>query len=179
MQTFVLLCEKVCRHTSTCCSNPACAAWSNLAMRGLVSGDSTSPEVMNVHPQNVGPMSGGCKPAESAQHRGPHSGHPQPCNTCMLQDELKCTYFLWQLFHIDQDIAKGQKSLEKEEKEQAAAARSGMVVEKQIEDKKKEHAGCNLQRVKLERQLKRKRTDADQKVKLQRANMWAWGLPFS
>ena len=85
----------------------------------------------------------------------------------MLQDELKCTYFLWQLFHIDQDIAKGQKSLEKEEKEQAAAARSAMVVEKQIDDKKKEHAGCNLQRVKLERQLKRKRTDADQKVKLQ------------
>lgn len=84
----------------------------------------------------------------------------------MFQDELKCTYFLWQLFHIDQDLAKGQKSLAKEEKEQEAAARTAIVVEKQIEAKRKEQAGFHLERVKLERQLKRKRTDVDQKVQL-------------
>ena len=81
-----------------------------------------------------------------------------------MQDELKCTYFLWQLFHIDQDLAKGQKSLAKEEKEQEAAARTAILVEKQVEAKRKEQAGFHLERVKLERQLKRKRTDADQKV---------------
>lgn len=83
----------------------------------------------------------------------------------MLQDELKCTYFLWQLFHIDQDLSKGQKHLAKDEKEQEAAARAGIIVEKEIDSKKKQVAGFHLERLKIERQLKRKRTDADSKVR--------------
>lgn len=95
-----------------------------------------------------------------------HGIHTSRLANCVFQDELKCTYFLWQLFHIDQDLAKGLRSLAKEEKEQEAAAHTAIVVEKQIESKRKEQAGFHLERVKLERQLKRKRTDVDQKVQL-------------
>ena len=52
----------------------------------------------------------------------------------------------------------------KERKALEAAARTGMVAEKEIEAKKKVQAGFHRERMKLERQLKRRRTDSDQKV---------------
>ena len=52
----------------------------------------------------------------------------------------------------------------KEFKALEAAARSAIVAEKEIDAKKKEQAGYHLERIKLERQLKRRRTESDQKV---------------
>lgn len=81
-----------------------------------------------------------------------------------VQEELKCTYFLWQLFHIDQDLKKAQQRMAKEQKALEAAARTGMVADKEIEAKRKVQAGFHLERLQLERQLKRRRTESDQKV---------------
>ncbi|DBA97424.1 TPA: hypothetical protein ACH3X1_015143 [Trebouxia sp. C0004] len=78
-------------------------------------------------------------------------------------EELKSTYFLWQLFHIDQDLAKAQQRMAKEQKALEAAARTGMVADKEIAAKRKVQAGCNLERINLERQLKRRRTDSEAK----------------
>ena len=78
---------------------------------------------------------------------------------------------MWQLFHIDQDIATGQKALDKEQTEQQSAARTGLVVDKQIDAKKKAQAGYHLERLKLDRQLKRKRTEADEKVGFQNCQL--------
>ncbi|DBA77355.1 TPA: hypothetical protein ACH3X2_000872 [Trebouxia sp. C0005] len=78
-------------------------------------------------------------------------------------EELKSTYFLWQLFHIDQDLAKAQQRMAKEQKALEAAARTGMVADKEIAAKRKVQAGCTLERINLERQLKRRRTDSEAK----------------
>ena len=83
---------------------------------------------------------------------------------CMLQEELRCTHFLWQLFHIDHDLSRARQRMAKESKAMEAAARSGILAEKEIEAKKKEQAGFHLERIKLERHLKRRRTESDQKV---------------
>ena len=81
-----------------------------------------------------------------------------------LQEDLKSTYFLWQLFHIDQDLSKARKRMGKEDEALQAAARSAILAEKEIAAKKKEQAGYHLERIKLDRQLKRRRTETDQKV---------------
>ena len=80
------------------------------------------------------------------------------------QEELRCTYYLWQLFHIDHDLTKARQQMAKESKAMEAAARSGILAEKEIDAKKKEQASFHLERIKLERHLKRRRTESDQKV---------------
>ena len=54
-------------------------------------------------------------------------------------------------------MAKEQKALE-------AAARTGMVADKEIAAKRKVQAGYHMERINLERQLKRRRTDSEAKV---------------
>ena len=56
-------------------------------------------------------------------------------------------------------MAKEQKALE-------AAARTGMVADKEIAAKRKVQAGYHMERINLERQLKRRRTDSEAKVQL-------------
>ncbi len=82
----------------------------------------------------------------------------------LTQEELKSTYVLWQLFHIDQDLAKAQQGMAKEQKALEAAARTGMVADKEIAAKRKVQAGYHMERINLERQLKRRRTDSEAKV---------------
>jgi len=70
-------------------------------------------------------------------------------------------------------MAQEQKALE-------AAARTGMVADKEIAAKRKVQAGCNLERINLERQLKRRRTDSEAKVPYNlyidlRATAGIWG----
>ena len=89
---------------------------------------------------------------------------PEALLSACSQEELRCTYFLWQLFHIDYDLTKARQRMAKESKAMEAAARSGILAEKEIEAKKKEQAGFHLERIKLERHLKRRRTESDQKV---------------
>lgn len=81
-----------------------------------------------------------------------------------FQEQLKSTYFLWQLFHIDHDLTKARQRMAKESKALETAARSAILAEKEIDAKKKEQAGYHLERIKLERHLKRRRTESDQKV---------------
>lgn len=57
----------------------------------------------------------------------------------------------------------------KESKAMEAAARSGILAEKEIDAKKKEQASFHLERIKLERHLKRRRTESDEKV----TDFWA------
>ncbi|KAL3149139.1 hypothetical protein ABBQ32_001975 [Trebouxia sp. C0010 RCD-2024] len=78
-------------------------------------------------------------------------------------EQLKSTYFLWQLFHIDHDLTKARQRMAKESKALETAARSAILAEKEIDAKKKEQAGYHLERIKLERHLKRRRTESDQK----------------
>ncbi len=93
-----------------------------------------------------------------------------------MQEELKCTHFLWQLFHIDQDLTKARQRMSKEQKALEAAARTGMVADKEIEAKRKTQAGFHLERMKLERQLKRRRSESDQKVRhMTHATCWEVG----
>ena len=96
------------------------------------------------------------------------------------QEELKSTYFLWQLFHIDQDLAKAQQGMAKEQKALEAAARTGMVADKEIAAKRKVQAGYHMERINLDRQLKRRRTDSEAKVPYNlyidlRASAGIWG----
>ena len=81
-----------------------------------------------------------------------------------FQEGLRCTHFLWQLFHIDHDLTKARQHMAKESKAMEAAARSGILAEKEMVAKKKEQASFHLERIKLERHLKRRRTESDQKV---------------
>ena len=95
-----------------------------------------------------------------------------------FQEGLRCTHFLWQLFHIDHDLTKARQHMAKESKAMEAAARSGILAEKEMAAKKKEQASFHLERIKLERHLKRRRTESDQKV----TNYWALSAsnwPFS
>ena len=88
-----------------------------------------------------------------------------------FQEELRCMHFLWQLFHIDHDLTKARQRMAKESKAMEAAARSGILAEKEIDAKKKGQASFHLERIKLERHLKRRRTESDQKV----TACWALG----
>lgn len=90
---------------------------------------------------------------------------PESLPLACIQEDLKCTHFLWQLFHIDQDLSKARQRMSKEDKALQAAARSAILADKEFEAKKKEHAGIHLERIKLDRQLKRRRQDTDQKVR--------------
>lgn len=89
---------------------------------------------------------------------------PEVCLLACVQEELKSTYFLWQLFHIDHDLTKARQRMAKESKALETAARSAILAEKEIGAKKKAQAGYHLERIKLERHLKRRRTESDQKV---------------
>lgn len=89
---------------------------------------------------------------------------PEAVICACLQEELRSTYFLWQLFHIDHDLTKARQRMAKESKALEAAARSAILADKEIDAKKKEQAGFHLERIKLERHLKRRRSESDQKV---------------
>ena len=91
---------------------------------------------------------------------------PEPVLLVCIQEDLKCKHFLWQLFHIDQDLSKARQRMSKEDKALQAAARSAILADKEFEAKKKEHAGIHLDRIKLDRHLKRRRADTDQKVNI-------------
>ena len=61
--------------------------------------------------------------------------------------------------------------MSKEQKALEAAARTGILADKEIDAKRKVQAGIHLDRMKLDRQLKRKRTETDQKVGLTQYNL--------
>jgi hypothetical protein len=49
------------------------------------------------------------------------------CNVEPPQDQTKTSYYLWQIYHIEQDIAKAQKEIRKHKAELAEAEREHQV----------------------------------------------------
>ena len=83
-----------------------------------------------------------------------------------MQDSLKAEHFLWQLFHIERDIQEALEEAQEQKQELNESAKALYAQEQQIEAKKKIVAGFQKERLLLERRLKKRKADADKKVRL-------------
>ncbi|GAB4822702.1 hypothetical protein N2152v2_009748 [Parachlorella kessleri] len=83
-----------------------------------------------------------------------------------LQQELedtKTSYYLWQIYHIEQDIVKAHKEIRKQKALLAEAERQHQASEGEVEAKKREHAGIAKERLLLEKKAKKKQAELEKK----------------
>jgi hypothetical protein len=83
----------------------------------------------------------------------------------MLQEEMKTRHFLWQAYHTEQDMGEAGKDVTMHQQALAAAEAELKIREAEVEGKKKEAAGLAKERLLLEKSIKKKRGEAEKKVR--------------
>lgn len=86
------------------------------------------------------------------------------CDWC-LQEGLKGTYYLWQLFHAKQEEEKAEAERTELAEELQQAAKELKAAEAAVKEKKREAASLAKQRQALEQKMRKKRAEVDKKVK--------------
>lgn len=81
-----------------------------------------------------------------------------------LQEELKTRHFLWQAYHIEQDMTDARKDAATHKESLEVAEATHQAHEAEVEAKRKEHAGVAKERLLLEKQIKKKKAELEKKV---------------
>ncbi len=80
------------------------------------------------------------------------------------QADLKRLYYLWQIYHIKQEISSAQSTAAEQFGELREAAIQLQSTEKEIEKMRKQQAGFSKDAVKQEHQMKRRRAEFEKQV---------------
>ena len=83
-----------------------------------------------------------------------------------VQADLKRLYYLWQIYHIKNEMSSAQSTATEQFGELREAAVQLQATEKQIEQLRKQQAGFNKDAVKQEHQMKRRRAEFEKQVLL-------------
>ena len=84
---------------------------------------------------------------------------------CLLQENLKSKYYLWQLYHSQLDAETTSEELESKQAEFNRAATLMQGVDATLKDRKKEIAGLKKQRVHLDQKAKKRQAEAAKSVR--------------
>lgn len=93
----------------------------------------------------------------------------QPCTltaSCPAQDELKAEHYLWQLYHIDKDLARARSEVQSHQAALAEVAGAHRDAEAAVEERKRAQAGLQKERLQQDRALAKRRAELDKKVGL-------------
>ena len=113
-------------------------------------------------PPNISKVSNYCH-----QHQNAHSRHVASKSTRMcVQADLKRLYYLWQIYHIKNEMSSAQSAAHEQFGELREAAVQLQATEKQIEQLRKQQAGFNKDALKQEHQMKRRRAEFEKQVLL-------------
>ena len=82
-----------------------------------------------------------------------------------MQEQLKAQFYLWQLFHMDQDLAAERRLAAARKAEMLDAGRALKAMEEELDATKKRAATHNKERLLLERKIAKRRADADKKAR--------------
>lgn len=78
-------------------------------------------------------------------------------------DETRAALYTWQIYHLDQDAKDEGGAVRMLREQLAEAERSQQVAERAAEEKKREQAGLQKERLLLEKKAKKKQADADKR----------------
>ncbi|PSC68712.1 structural maintenance of chromosomes 1 [Micractinium conductrix] len=78
-------------------------------------------------------------------------------------DEARSAYFTWQVYQLDGDAGDAEREIRGLREQLAEAERSLQVAERAAEEKKREQAGLQKDRLLLEKRAKKKQADADKR----------------
>jgi len=84
----------------------------------------------------------------------------------LLQEKLKATYYLWQLYHTRKDASAAQKELEKQEGLLKEAAKQLKATDASLKEKKKVVAGLVKEKLLLEQKTKKRKIEVEKKASL-------------
>lgn len=83
-----------------------------------------------------------------------------PC----LQEKLKATYYLWQLYHTQRDAEMAQGQLEEQQELLREAARQLKATDGSLKEQKKVVAGLQKKKLALEQRAKKRKGEVEKKV---------------
>lgn len=83
-----------------------------------------------------------------------------------MQAKLKATYYLWQLFHAQQDSEQADKERAERQQLLTTAAEELQSIEAAVKDKKREVAGLSKQKILLEQKVKKRQAVVEKQVAL-------------
>ena len=81
-----------------------------------------------------------------------------------VQDQLKSTFFLWQLFKLDHDKKKAEIELEEHTEKLRDIARTLKGIEKQIKEQKEKEAGLSKKKLLIQNNIKQSRKKGTNEV---------------
>jgi len=116
------------------------------------------------------------KPSESHEHPALHHRTAPPLRLpalqkgipdapLPLQDKLKTTYYLWQLYHTLRDAEAAQEQLGEQEGLLKEAARQLKATDADLKEKRKVVAGLNKKKLALEQKAKKRKGELEKKVR--------------
>ena len=81
-----------------------------------------------------------------------------------MQEKLKVTYFLWQLYHAQKDAARAETELAEQKERLIEAAKELQATEGSLEVKKRGLATLNKKKVLLDKKIRSRRNEVENKV---------------